>query len=208
MTRPASDRRRLVRRACLVLLGLAALPALADEHAAVAVVERLHAGLVAAASDPDATLEQRYAEIAPVVESTHDLESIARLTIRRQWPELTDDERGRFLAAFERLSVMTYASRFSGIGESAFAIVASAEAARGRVEVNATISGGERGTVPLDYLLEESPAGWRIVNIFADGVSDLALKRAEYQQVLDGGSIEDLIDYVSAQADDSADTGR
>lgn len=205
MMRPAASVRRASRQALAFGLCLAAMTTNATDSGAVAVVERLHAGIVAAAADSDSTVEQRYAALEPLIESTHDLESIARLTVRRQWPDFTDDERRSFLAAFERLSVMTYASRFAGVGEDSFEIVGSGDAGRGRIEVNARIARADGDPVPIDYVLEESAAGWRIVNIFADGVSDLALKRAEYQRILSEGTIEDLIARITAQADDLVD---
>jgi phospholipid transport system substrate-binding protein len=48
-------------------------------------------------------------------------------------------------------------------------------------------------------MLEQKDGAWRIINIIADGVSDLALKRAEYQRILASGSIEDLIKELEAQ---------
>ena len=38
-----------------------------------------------------------------------------------------------------------------------------------------------------------------IINIVADGVSDLALKRAEYQRVFTGGGIEGFIKDLDEQ---------
>ena len=46
------------------------------------------------------------------------------------------------------------------------------------------------------------PSGWKIVNILADQVSDLALKRAEYSRVLGSGTIDDLIGELESQADE------
>jgi hypothetical protein len=53
--------------------------------------------------------------------------------------------------------------------------------------------------IPLEYTLHEGDAGWLIINILADGVSDLALKRAEFQRVLAGGTIGDLVRHLEEQ---------
>jgi phospholipid transport system substrate-binding protein len=165
-----------------------------------ATVETLHAGLVAAAREAgDAPVEERYRLLEPVVTATHDLPYIAEFALRRQWPSLSDDERERFVAAFERLSVMTYAARFRGIAEDAFTVAGVEEAGGSRVEVDAAIVRPDADDVPLEYLLEQRDGQWRIINIVADGVSDLALKRAEYQRLLANGSIEDLIGDLEAQ---------
>ena len=69
-----------------------------------------------------------------------------------------------------------------------------------RAEVRTEIARADGTEVPLEYTLQQQEGGgWKIINIIADGVSDLALKRAEYQRVLASGSIEDLIRHIDAQ---------
>lgn len=174
--------------------------AVESEARAVAVVERLHRGLIEmSAAGPD--IERRYELIEPVVRSTHDLEYIAQLTVRRQWRDLTEPQRAAFVAAFAHLSIMNYASRFANVTEASFRLDDVADAGGGRLQVNAAILPRDGEDVPLAYTLQDNGGDWRIVNIFADGVSDLALKRAEYQRLLADGTIEDLIEYVNSQAE-------
>jgi phospholipid transport system substrate-binding protein len=166
-----------------------------------ATVETLHRGLVAAARDAGkAPVAERFHLLEPVVAATHDLPYIAEFALRRQWPSLSASERERFVEAFERLSVTTYASRFRGITADTFTLTGEKEAAGGRVQVDAAIVRPDADAVPLEYLLEQRDGAWRIINIVADGVSDLALKRAEYQRLLADGTVEDLIDDLEAQA--------
>lgn len=186
--------------ATLAAFAAAAQPTFATDTPR-ATIETLHAGLVAAAREAgDAPVAERYRLLQPVVTATHDLPYIAEFALRRQWSSLNEDERERFIAAFERLSVMTYASRFRGITADTFTIEDVEEAAGGRVQVAAAIARPDADDVPLEYLLEQRDGQWRIINIVADGVSDLALKRAEYQRLLANGSIENLIDDLEAQA--------
>jgi phospholipid transport system substrate-binding protein len=172
----------------------------AAQGAAEAVVAELHAALVEAA-----TLVEREARIEllrPVVRDTHDLRFIAELTIRRQWRDLDATAREAFVNVFETLSVATYATRFAGVGPETFLVTGSRATDNGRIEVRAEVMRAQGGNVPLDYLLQRGDGGWRIVNIVADGVSDLALKRARYQQVFrDGGTIEDLIALLAAETE-------
>jgi phospholipid transport system substrate-binding protein len=55
--------------------------------------------------------------------------------------------------------------------------------------------------VSLEYLLQRAGTDWRIINIVADGVSDLALKRAEYQRLFGSGGIEGLIAELEQQTE-------
>src|SRR5690606_35169906 len=112
----------------------------------------------------------------------------------------SEDELERYVAAFERLSVMTYASRFGAVTADTFRIESVGDPERNRSRVEAAIARPNGDDVPLEYMLEQRDGQWRIINIVADGVSDLALKRAEYRRLLANGTIEDLIAELQAQA--------
>ena len=168
-----------------------------------ATISTLQRGLIALSQQsPRATLEERYKALEPLVVATHDLPYIAEFALRRQWPQLAEADRARFIAAFQRLSVMTYAARFVNVGPSTFrpiAIGASPEA--GRAQVTTGVARAGQPDVSFEYLLQQGSAGWRIVNIVADGVSDLALKRAEYQRILANGTLDTLIKELEAQTE-------
>jgi phospholipid transport system substrate-binding protein len=113
---------------------------------------------------------------------------------------LNDDERQRFVAAFQRLSVMTYAARFANVAPDAFRpLDAGMPDASGRVQVKTAIKREGQADVSLEYLLQQDGDDWKIINIVADGVSDLALKRAEYQRLFASGGIEGLIAELERQ---------
>lgn len=168
----------------------------------VATVETLQRGLATLAQHEDATIEQRYAALEPLIDATHDLPYIAEFALRRQWSALSDADRERFIAAFRRLSVTTYAARFANVGPDTFGPTSVAgNSGAERVEVSTSIRRSGAADVPMQYLLQKESSGWRIINIIADGVSDLALKRAEYQRLLNAGSIDGLIAELDVQAE-------
>jgi phospholipid transport system substrate-binding protein len=165
-----------------------------------ATVATLHRGLIdLALKQPTATPEERYRVLAPLVTATHDLPYIAQFALRRQWPALSEEARTRFATAFERLSVMTYAVRFAAVGADTFKITGVAPTEAQRAQVTAAIVRPGAADLPLEYLLQQDEGAWRIINIVADGVSDLALKRAEYQRLLAAGSIDTLIAHLDEQ---------
>lgn len=165
-----------------------------------AAVETLHDALASVAAEyGDASLEERYRQIEPIVLATHDLPYIAELTIRRQWADLNADQRRRFVEAFTRLSVTTYAGRFRNLEAGMFTIEGGSPVGEDRAEVDAVLTTPSEETIPFQYVLHESGGGWKIINILADNVSDLALKRAEYRRLLQDASIEDLIAALERQ---------
>ena len=163
------------------------------------VVEGLHRTLEEAASSPQESYEARRRIIAPVVDETHALSYIARFTLRREWRDLSDEQRTEFLAAFSELAVDSYVARFKNIRPGAFIYRSERELTAGRYEVSMEIRPEEGEPVSLVYVLREEDVGWRIINVVADGVSDLALKRAEYQRLLTDSGFDGLIDELKGQ---------
>ena len=187
---------------CLLSVAFAARAAEIDwaTDSPAATIATLQAGLIAAAQ-PDATVDERYRALEPLIVATHNLPYIAEFALRRQWSSLGEGDRQRFAAAFRRLSVMNYAVRFGNVGGETFRAVTAAVAAdsSGRVQVSTAVARAGQADVTLVYLLQQDAEGWRIINVIADGVSDLALKRAEYQRVFASGALEGLLAELEEQ---------
>jgi len=165
-----------------------------------ATVASLQRGLIAASeAHPGASVGDRYRALEPLIEQTHNLPYIAEFALRKQWSSLAESDRQRFVAVFEKLSVMTYASRFKNVTPRTFKNGAPGVVEAGRAHVLTAIARQAQPDVSLEYMLEQKDGAWRIINIIADGVSDLALKRAEYQRILTSGSIDDLIKELETQ---------
>lgn len=180
---------------------LCVLPAVAAGDAQATVAE-LHAGLLAAAERHEDPFAARYEALAPLIEKTHDLDYIGQIAIRAQWRQLTAQQQTDFRAGFRRLAIANYVARFGGLQDARFEIESDAALPRGRHQVSALLhpAGGE--PVTLDYVLHEMDAGqWRVINVVANGVSDLALKRAEFRRILEDGGFAGLLEYMAMQSE-------
>ncbi len=167
---------------------------------AATVIARLHTALIRASSTTEAgAIEQRYAFLEPVITETHDLPYIGRFSMRRYWSDLTEEQQAEFIDAFSRLSIATYTSRFADVTDETFAITDQRETARGHIEVIGTLMQDNGEALDIIYVLHQSTGEWRIINILVDGVSDLALKRAEYQPVYTTEGFAGLVELLSAQ---------
>jgi len=202
------DRRALLTYAALAVAAASGWPSAAQDAAVAtdtpaATIASLQQALIAASGrTSSSTVEQRYRALEPVIVATHDLPYIAEFALRRQWPSLTESDRERFIAAFQRLSVMTYAARFGNVASDAFRPLEIGEPdSNARVQVATGIKREGQPDVSLEYLLQQDAQRWRIINIIADGVSDLALKRAEYQRVFADRGIEGLIVELEQQTE-------
>lgn len=175
------------------LLLISNLVSALDDSAAKAVVEKLHESLLMAMNGgAQLGLKGREEMLAPVIESSFDFESICRIVTGRYWKSASDEQKARFTSAFKKLSVVTYASNFSSFSGEKFQTEGS-EADHEALIVRTTLRPTEGEPVTLNYLLRQSNEHWRIMNVVAQGVSDLSLKRADYTAVIKTEGFDSLI---------------
>ncbi|MDA8389218.1 MAG: ABC transporter substrate-binding protein [Gammaproteobacteria bacterium] len=127
----------------------------------------------------------RYRELTPAVRKSHNLAFIAEVTLGPYWTGLTAAQRAQFQKTFTRLTIATYAAEFDGYAAGqAFHVTGSRVLGNGDVIVATELVSAKGRQARLDYLLAPSHGNWQIVNIVANGVSDLALKRAQYTAIM------------------------
>jgi phospholipid transport system substrate-binding protein len=178
----------------LLMLHLMAPFSAASDRGAVEVVETLHTTLLAVMKDGDQIgYKGRYDRLEPVIRASFDLPFIARTVLGRYWETLNQEQRSKFIGAFSELSIATYAGNFDSYSGERFKTVSEKEVSSGRVLVQSRLVKSEGGEVQLDYILHRIDHQWRIINVIAEGVSDLALKRADYSAFLKNKGFDALL---------------
>ncbi len=187
---------------CMITIGATAA-ARAQGTPAAGVVETLHAALIGVMREADSLgFVGRRDRLAPVIEGAFELPLIARASTGRHWKKLDEAQRARLVDGFTRLTVATYAGRFDGYGGESFRIVSQRPAPRETVLVNSELVKSDGDTVGLNYLLRETDAGWRIIDVYLDGIySELAIKRSEYAGLIRNKGIEGLIAAIEDKID-------
>ena len=133
----------------------------------------------------------RFQTLAPAVERLFDVPTIARISLGRTWRALDAESQTAFVELLRRLIVATYANRFQSFNDQSFHTVAAEQAGRGWVvKTELRRANGER--VALDYYFRE--AG--VFNVVADGVSDLSLRRADYNSILKSDGFASLMAHL------------
>jgi phospholipid transport system substrate-binding protein len=183
----------------MILVMHVAMPcASAGDRGATDVVEKLHTTLLAVMKDGDKIGYQgRFEQLAPVINSSFDMPFISRTALGKYWETLNNEQRSRFVEAFTRMSIATYAANFDSYSGERFKTVGVKDVAGGRILVQSQLTKSDGGRVQLDYLLHRAGSQWRIVNIIAEGVSDLALKRADYSAFLKNNGFEALLKRIN-----------
>jgi len=166
----------------------------AGDHEATQVVEKLHTSLLTVMKDGDKLgYTGRYDQLEPVIRATFDMPFISKTVLGKHWETVDDRQRSRFVETFTKLGIATYAANFDSYSGERFKVISEKEVSGGRILVQTQLIKSDGGKVQLDYLLHRTDSEWRVVNVIAEGVSDLALKRADYSNFLKNKSFEALI---------------
>ncbi|MGD7034385.1 ABC transporter substrate-binding protein [Alkalicoccus sp. WONF2802] len=136
----------------------------------------------------------------PVIES-HDLNMIARVVVGREWENMSSDQQDKFVEVFSRFSVASYAHNFKEYSGESFKFESEEETGRGGVIVHTYLVIPDDKDVKFDYMLKKKGNSWKIINIIANGVSDLALRRSEYGSILKRDGYDVLIEKISEKID-------
>ena len=143
----------------------------------------------------------RYDKLYEPVSNSHDLTKIARIVVGKEWEKLSEDQQQKLVDVFIRLSVASYAHNFKDYSGESFVFDSEEETTRGGVVVHSHFIIPDDKPVKFDYMLKEKGNSWRIINIIANGVSDLALKRSEYTAILQREGFDALIAKINEKID-------
>ncbi len=184
---------KLVVITIFALLSLLVAPAGAADSA-TQVIENLHAELLFVMKQAKKLgYAGRYQRLAPTVTASYDFPYISKVVVGRYWRSFTAEQKAQFIRAFSKLSIATYANRFDGYSGERFKTISGEGLKRGHLLVNTVLIKANGEEIELDYILHQNNDQWRIINVIAEGVSDLSLKRADYTSYLKKNGFDALL---------------
>jgi len=183
----------------LFMMTPAAMPMVsAEDHETIQVIEKLQMVLLTVMKEAEKlAYKGRYDQLEPVIRATFDMPFISKAVLSKHWDTLSDRQRSKFVETFTRLGIATYAANFDSYSGERFKVISEKEVSTGRVLVKTYLIKSDGGKVELDYLLHRIENEWRVINVIAEGVSDLALKRTDYSNFLKNKSFEALISKLN-----------
>jgi phospholipid transport system substrate-binding protein len=193
-----AKRLQIVVTTLLVLTFSLPAAAIGTYPAAAKVVEKLHAELLGVMKQANALgYKGRYQRLAPVVNSSYDFPFISKLVVGRYWSEFSPEQKEQFVNTFTKLSIATYANQFAGYSGEHFKTISAEESTKGRLLIKTVLIKSNGEEVELDYMLHQKELQWQIINVIAQGVSDLSLKRAQYTSYLKKNGFEGLLQKIN-----------
>jgi phospholipid transport system substrate-binding protein len=164
-----------------------------------AVVNEFHAALTDAMTHgAELGCKGRIAKLEPVIVNAFDLPFIASHILRKRWEKLTPEQRSAFTTTLKDLTVETYAGNFSHPGTK-FETLEVKDLSPTRKQVRTRLIPSHDEPVSLDYFLQKSGDDWKIINVIANGVSDLALRSSQYDKVFEDSGFDGLMSKLHKQ---------
>lgn len=188
-------------RKLILLAALALLPFAANAGTSASqTVNELHSALLQSMQAGNTlSFVQRSEQLRPTINGVFNFSRIARILTGQHWRKFSEQQQQDFIQTFARLVVANYADRFDAFNGEQFRQSPAEDLKRGRKLVRTHLVKKDGETVSLDYILDSSTGDWRILNVIAEGVSDLALKRADYGAILRNSDYHELRDKIEAQ---------
>ena len=195
--------RRMILTLTMAVLAPAVLPpcAAADE-AVLAPAHQLIDGLLRVMKAGHNTpFSQRFSMLAPVIDQTFDLTTILNLSVGATWQSMPPDQQAILLQAFRRYTVSSYVNSFDNYSGQRFVVNPETRTVGNEQVVQTKIIPVAGEGHELDYVMREGPAGWRIVDVLADGaISRVAVQRSDFRQLIRQGGASALAQNLEAKS--------
>jgi phospholipid transport system substrate-binding protein len=203
MTASFLCRRSILVMAAAVLLPVTVPPLAYADNAAVAPVHQLIDGLTRVMKAGRAVpFAQRFDMLAPVIDQTIDLTTILKASVGATWDNLPPDQQAALMEAFRRYTVASYVNGFDDDDEH-FVVNPEPRVSGDQQVVRARIVQDTGEEHRLDHVVHQGPAGWRIVDVLADGaISRVAVQRSDFRQLIKQGGAAALAKSLESKSVD------
>jgi phospholipid transport system substrate-binding protein len=177
------------------------LRAQGNDPAVVPVQTLTTALLQAMKTGSSLSMSERYGQLEPVVEKVFALPLVTRLAVGPEWPSFSADQQKALIAAFTRFTVANYAHSFHSFDGQKFEIDDNVVSRGAEKLVRTRIIPLRDTPTTLLYRMREVDGSWKVIDVYSDGVSSLALRRSDFASAIARGGAPELLAYLSKAND-------
>ena len=146
----------------------------------------------------------RYAKLDPVIKETHDFAAIAQIALGSHWKSLNDEQKMAFSDKLTELSTATYAAQFNGYAGEEFKFESEQGMKSNRVTLRYELVAPKEKPAVFEYVIGQSNGKWAIINIVVDGINHMALKNAQYTNIIEREGFDNLLNKLNQKIVDYA----
>ncbi|GAB1424210.1 MAG: ABC transporter substrate-binding protein [Thauera sp.] len=129
-----------------------------------------------------------------------DFRRMTMLAVGRDWRDASAEQQVRLTEAFRTLLVRTYSNALTQYRDQTVAFKPARFAATDkRVQVRTEVHQSGAQPIGIDYMLEQSEAGWKVFDVIVAGVSLVTTYRSSFADEVRSGGVEGLLKSLEAK---------
>ncbi len=184
---------------CLLILSRTALAD--DKGDAEALLNSKLDAVFAVLQKKDLDQQIKNKEIIEIVTPMFDFELMAKLSLgKKYWPELSKEKKEKFIQLFINRLRTSYLNKLTLYTDEKV-IFDPSEQVSNKVNIPTHLVSKDRKTSML-YRLYKSERDWRVYDLEIQGVSIIRSYRAQFDEILQSGTIDDLLLKLEKPAQD------
>jgi len=160
-----------------------------------ALLESMKSGETVAASE-------RYRKLTPIIESVFDLRAMTAFAVGSAWAGFSAEQQQATVAAFERLTIASYAKNFRSFGGERFELDPAVISRGSDKIVQTQLIPPQKAPVSLLYRMREVAGSWKVIDVYYGAVSQLSIRRSDFAAPIAAGGVAGLITHLNSLSDD------
>ena len=168
----------------------------------IGVVERLQSSMIEVIKEsPELSYDERFKAIEKIAQFSFDIPGMARASYGPGYGSLTAQQKRTWLVTYEKFHISSLAYSMQKYRGQTYRTLGFLEPGPALVIVESKLDfPGRIADVLINYRVFRTHEGWRIVDVYSPPtVSEVAVRRAEYQTVLDRRGFDGLIAEMQAR---------
>jgi phospholipid transport system substrate-binding protein len=173
-------------------------PAAAQESAAGNFVRSLGDQVIQALKNEP--YENRKQKLHDIFTAAFDVDTMAKFAAGTYWRRADPGQQQEYLKLFGDYVATLYANKFGDYAGQEFKVTGQRASGDNDVAVESTIVQANKPPVKVDFRVRQARAGFKIVDVYVEGISLLITKRDEFTTVLSREGMTGLLSRLRATA--------
>jgi phospholipid transport system substrate-binding protein len=151
---------------------------------------------------PQLGVEGRYKKLQPAIEATYNLPEMTKLVVGSSWTTISPADQKPLIAAFERMTIASYASNFKSFDGEKFTVAPDTETRGLDHIVRSQLELADKPPISLIYRMRHTGRAWKIIDVYLAGtISQIDLRRSEFSSTVKAGGATALVRKINEVSD-------
>ncbi|HEX9139256.1 MAG TPA: ABC transporter substrate-binding protein, partial [Steroidobacteraceae bacterium] len=140
--------------------------------------------------------------LTPIIENVFDLRAMTAFAVGPAWAGFSPEQQQAAVAAFERLTIASYAKNFRSFGGERFELEPAVVSRGADKIVQTQLIPLQKAPVNLLYRMREVAGSWKVIDVYYGAVSQLSIRRSDFAAPIASGGVAGLIAHLNSLSDD------